>query len=235
MKEGNIIMEQNVLNILGVLIGLGITAVSPFAIRVLLSIKQKVVQELGAKEEVIVADYALKIVTAIQQKYGTLANEQKFAKSVFLLEAKFGISFISESEIEVIIEDALVQLKLAQGKLISDVTPVVIAPVVPTPEVTPVVVEPVVVDPIVPEVTPVVEPIVVEPVVTPVVVEPIVTPVAPVTPEVVVTPVITPEIPVVVAPVVTPVALSDEITNAISTIVAEQIAKALVVPTIPTV
>ncbi len=229
-------MEQNILNIVQILLGLGVTAISPFAIKFLLSARQKAVQELGAKEESVVESYALKIVTAIEQKYGTLANEQKFSKAAFLLEAHFGISFISQSEIEILIEDCVAQLKLAQGKLISDVTPVVITPVIPTPEVTPIEVVPTpVVDPIVPEVTPEVEPIVVEPVVTPVVVEPIVTPVAPVTPEVVVTPVITPEIPVVVAPVVTPVALSDEITNAISTIVAEQIAKALVVPTIPTV
>ena len=231
-------MEQNIMNIIIALAGLGATSLCPFAIRVLLTIRQKGIQELGAKEEAEVEIYAQKVINTISQKYGTLANEQKFSKAVFMIESKYGMNFLSESDIEVLIEDCVSKLKLAQGKLISDVTPVVIAPVIPTPEVTPVVVEPVVVDPIVPEVTPVVEPIV-EPVVTPVIVEPIVepivTPVAPVTPEVVVTPVITPEIPVVVAPVVTSVALSDEITNAISTIVAEQIAKTLVVPTIPTV
>ena len=213
-------MEQNIMNIIIALAGLGATSLCPFAIRVLLTIRQKGIQELGAKEEAEVEIYAQKVINTISQKYGTLANEQKFSKAVFMIESKYGMNFLSESDIEVLIEDCVSKLKLAQGKLISDVTPVVIAPVIPTPEVTPVV-EPIV--------EPVVTPVIVEPIV-----EPIVTPVAPVTPEVVVTPVITPEVPVV-APVVVPVALSDEITNAISSIVAQKVAEALAINTVPTV
>jgi hypothetical protein len=115
-------MEQQILNIIEILFGIGLTAVTPYAVKALIAIEKKAVQELGEKNLQKIEEYAAKVVVAVAQKYGTLENEEKFAKAVSLLEAKFGVNFLSESEIEVLIENAVAQLKIAQGQVISQIT-----------------------------------------------------------------------------------------------------------------
>ncbi len=115
-------MDQVILKLLELLIGAGVTASIPFVVKALIAIQKKAVQEFGEKNTTLIEDYAAKVVASIEQKYGTLENEQKFAKAVSLLEAKFGVNFLTESELEVLIENAVAQFKIAQGKIISDVT-----------------------------------------------------------------------------------------------------------------
>lgn len=118
-------MEQQIINIIQILVGMGITALTPFAVRTLISIRSKAIQELGVNTENTIETYATKVITAIAQKYGTLENEQKFAKAISLLEAKFGVNFLTENELEVLIENSVAQLKIAEGQVISKVnTPV---------------------------------------------------------------------------------------------------------------
>jgi hypothetical protein len=111
-------MEQQILKLIEILFGIGVTAITPYVIKALIVIQNKLIQQLGEKNVVLVEAYATKVIAAIEQKYGTLANEQKFAKAVSLLEAKFGVNFLSEGELEVLIEDAVAQLKKAQGQKI---------------------------------------------------------------------------------------------------------------------
>ena len=115
-------MEQQILTIIEILFGIGITVVTPYAVKALVVVQKKLIQELGEKNTAIIEEYAAKVVAAIAQKYDTLENEQKFAKAVSLLEAKFGVNFLTESELEVLIENAVAQLKLAQSQIISQVT-----------------------------------------------------------------------------------------------------------------
>jgi len=107
-------MEQQILKLIEILFGIGVTAVTPYVIKALIVIQNKLIQQLGEKKAALVEAYATKVIAAIEQKYDTLANEQKFAKAVLLLEAKFGVNFLSEGELEVLIEDAVAQLKKAQ-------------------------------------------------------------------------------------------------------------------------
>jgi hypothetical protein len=115
-------MEQQILNIIEILIGIGVTAITPYAVKALIAIQNKAVQELGEKNVQMIEEYAAKVVATVAQKYGTLENEQKFAKAISLLEAKFGVNFLSESELEVLIEDAVAQFKIAQGQIIPQIT-----------------------------------------------------------------------------------------------------------------
>jgi DNA replication protein DnaD len=115
-------MEQQILKLIEILFGIGLTAVTPYAVKALIAIQQKAVQEFGEKNVQIIEAYAAKVVAAVAQRYGTLENEEKFAKAISLLEAKFGMNFLSESELEVLIEDAVAQLKIAQGQVISQIT-----------------------------------------------------------------------------------------------------------------
>jgi len=111
-------MEQQILKLLEILFGFGVTAITPYVVQALIVVKSKLTQELGEKNAAIVEEYVAKVVAAITQKYGTLENEQKFAKAVSLLEAKFGVAFLTEGELEVLIEDAVAQLKKIQGQSI---------------------------------------------------------------------------------------------------------------------
>jgi len=115
-------MEQQILKVIEILFGIGVTAVTPFLVQALIVIKNQLTQEFGEKSTLIIKDYVAKVVAAIAQKYGTLENEQKFAKSVSLLEAKFGVNFLTEGELEVLIEDAVAQLKKVQGQTIPLIT-----------------------------------------------------------------------------------------------------------------
>jgi hypothetical protein len=115
-------MEQQILKIIEILFGIGVTAVTPYVIKTLIVVKNKLTQEFGKNNAVIVEEYVTKVVAAISQKYGTLENEQKFAKAVSLLEAKFGVNFLTEGELEVLIEDAVAQLKKAQEQAIPQIT-----------------------------------------------------------------------------------------------------------------
>jgi len=115
-------MEQQILKAIEILFGFGVTAITPYVVQALLVVKNKLIQELGEKKASIVEEYAAKVVSAISQKYGTLENEQRFAKAISLLEAKFGVDFLTEGELEVLIEDAVAQLKKAQGQVIPQIT-----------------------------------------------------------------------------------------------------------------
>jgi len=115
-------MEQHLLKVIEILFGIGVTVVTPFVVQALIVIKNKLTQESGEKNAAIVEEYAAKVVAAIAQKYGTLENEQKFAKAVPLLEAKFGVSFLTEGELEVLIEDAVAQSKKVQGQINQQIT-----------------------------------------------------------------------------------------------------------------
>jgi hypothetical protein len=107
-------MEQQILKAIEILFGFGVTAITPYVVQALIVVKNKSTQELGKNNAAIVEEYVAKVVAAIAQKYGTLENEQKFAKAVSLLEAKFGVNFLTEDELEVLIENAVAQLKKAQ-------------------------------------------------------------------------------------------------------------------------
>jgi len=110
-------LDQVILKILEALIETGVTIAIPFVVKALIAIQKIAVQGFGAKNTALIEEYASKVVAAIAQKYGNLENEQKFAKAIFLLEAKFGVNFLSESEIEVLIENALAQFKIAQSQI----------------------------------------------------------------------------------------------------------------------
>jgi hypothetical protein len=114
-------MEQQILKAIEILFGFGVTAITPYVVQALIVVKNKLTQEFAKNNDVIVEEYVTKVVAAIAQKYGTLENEQKFAKAVSLLEAKFGVNFLTEGELEVLIEDAVAQLKKAQGQAIPQV------------------------------------------------------------------------------------------------------------------
>ena len=115
-------MEQHILKVIEILFGIGVIAVTPFVVQALILIKNKLTQEFGEKNILIIKDYVAKVVAAIAQKYGTLENEQKFSKSVSLLKAKFGVNFLTEGELEVLIENAVAQLKKVQGQTIPLIT-----------------------------------------------------------------------------------------------------------------
>ena len=115
-------MSQQILTIIEILFGIGLTAITPYAVKALIAIQNRAVQQFGEKNVQIIEEYAVKVVAAVAQRYGTLENEEKFAKAISLLEAKFGLNFLSESELEVLIENAVAQFKIAQGQIISQVT-----------------------------------------------------------------------------------------------------------------
>lgn len=110
-------MEQQILNVVEILFGLGVTALTPYVVKILIVLQNKLTQELGEKNASLVKEYTAKVIATITQKYGTLENEQKFAKAVSLLETKFGVNFLSEGELEILIEDAVAQLKKSQGNV----------------------------------------------------------------------------------------------------------------------
>ena len=68
-------MEQQILKIIEILFGIGITAVTPYVINALILIQNKLTQELERKNAAIVEEFASKIVAAITQKYANLDNE----------------------------------------------------------------------------------------------------------------------------------------------------------------
>jgi hypothetical protein len=112
-------METTILKLLEILIGAGVSVSMPFVVTALNAIQKKAVQEFGAKNTALIEEYAAKVVAAVAQRYGTLENEQKFAKAISLLEAKFGVNFLTESELEVLIENAVAQFKISQGQVVT--------------------------------------------------------------------------------------------------------------------
>ena len=109
-------MEQQILNVIEILFGFAVTAITPYVVQALIGIKNKLTQEIGEKNASIIEKYTEKVIVAIAQKYGTLENEQKFAKAVSLLEAKFGVNFLIEGELEVLIENAVARLEKIDRK-----------------------------------------------------------------------------------------------------------------------
>ncbi|WP_297419510.1 hypothetical protein [Clostridium sp.] len=113
-------MEQQILKALEILVSIAITGgvafVSPYAIKVLKAIEAKAISELGLAQETEIKNYIMIAVKYVAQKEITLTNEQKLAKALSMVEAKFGVNIISESDILVLIESAVKDLNIAQGQ-----------------------------------------------------------------------------------------------------------------------
>jgi hypothetical protein len=108
-------MEQYLMEILTAIIGLAIPFIVTYIKRALSAIEVKAVQELGEKREVAIKAYIVQIVKDIYQKHYTLDNVKKAAKAIELFEEKFGTKVLSESQLEVLIESAYLDLKKELG------------------------------------------------------------------------------------------------------------------------
>jgi hypothetical protein len=141
-------MENQIIEILKIVMGLCAPVLVAFAYKIGVKLVAYVSAKLGAVRTSSFEAFALKVVKTLAQKYATATNAEKFAKAVEAIELKYGKDFFSAQGIEILIESAYADLKLAEGQIISKgiATPieevkaeVLVAPVIPEVKAEPVV------------------------------------------------------------------------------------------------
>lgn len=104
-------MDAKFLDAILTILGVAITAISPFIAKYYLAASNVAKQTVGENNFNGAKNFMVLAVKTIEQAYPDLTNPDKYAKAVVLLESKFGKNFFGENEVKVLIESAVSDFK----------------------------------------------------------------------------------------------------------------------------